>query len=275
MNKQKVVSREYKIMLSPRRFTGDEQQIITKAGLFWSDFKQAIQPFIKDTIGELDAIVHRRAIRFYDTSNFQLRFNDYVFRERRDLQTGEREVTLKFRHPDRYISQDRNMDARKIDRGITKFEEDIKPPFLKLYSFSTKQKLKNDKELKKLDDLVLLFPDLVNKIDHYDKDEEITVVGDFSAHEIVISGAKFKIRNNPKLYSECALIVWYNNDETKNNPEVVEFSFNYRNKKESYTRKMSVRAFKIFQSLQVELKSWTSLKSKTKTAYIYSLAEAG
>ncbi len=136
-------------MLSPRRFTGDEQQILAKAGVFWNDFRQAIQPFTKDTIGELDAIVHRRTIRFYDTSNYQLRLNDYVFRERRDIQTGEREITLKFRHPDRYISQDRNMDTRKIDRGKTKFEEDIKPPFLKLYSFSTKQKIKNDKKFSK------------------------------------------------------------------------------------------------------------------------------
>ncbi len=262
-------------MLSPRRFRGDEQQILTKAGVFWNDFRQAIQPFTKDTIGELDTIVHRRVIRFYDTSNYQLRLNDYVFRERRDIQTGEREVTLKFRHPDRYISQDRNMDARKIGRGKTKFEEDIKPPFLKLYSFSTKQKLKNDKELKKLKELVFLFPDLANKIDYNDqnKDEKITIVGNFTAHEIVISGAKFKIRNSPKLDSECALIAWYNNDKSHNIPEVVEFSFNYRNKKENFTRKMSVRALKIFESLQDELKSWTSLKSKTKTAYIYSLAE--
>ena len=237
MSKQRVKSREYKVMLSPMRFTGDEDQIITKAGKFWSAVKQTIQPFVKDIIGELDNVVHRRTIRFYDTRDFQLRSNDYVFRERRDLRTDEKEVTLKFRHPDRYISQGRNMDARKIKRGKTKFEEDIKPPFLKLYSFSTKQKLKDDTELKKLSDLVTLFPDFRNKLDDYHKDEGIKVVSNFTAHEIVISGAKFKIRNNPKLYSECALIVWYNNESTKTSPEVVEFSFNYQNEKEKLLQK--------------------------------------
>ncbi len=182
---------------------------------------------------------------------------------------------MKFRHPDRYISQDRDMDARKIKRGTTKFEEDIKPPFLKLYSFSTKQKLKDDKEFKKLNDLVALFPDLGNKLDNYNKDEGIKGVGDFTAHEIVIAGAKLKIRNKPKLYSKCALVVWYNHDSTKTIPEVVEFSFNYQNNKENYSRKTSMRAFKIFESIQKELKTWTRPKSKTKTAYVYSLTEAG
>ena len=34
MNKQKVTSREYKVMLAASRFIGNEQQLISKAGSF-------------------------------------------------------------------------------------------------------------------------------------------------------------------------------------------------------------------------------------------------
>ena len=45
-------------------------------------------------------------------------------------------MTLKFRHPDRYVAESPSDEGRNIDTKA-KFEEDIKAPFVSLYSFST------------------------------------------------------------------------------------------------------------------------------------------
>lgn len=274
MPEERVMSREYKIMLRADLFAGDGQQLLKAASEFWHNFKTVVDDIVIDADGDLDKITRKRTIKFYDTDKHRLRSNDYVFRERCDIDTGKREVTLKFRHPDRYISQGRNMDARDADRGKTKFEEDIKRPFLKLYSFSTKQKIPNTKNVNTMSDPVRLYPDLAEKLDHYEEDEEIKVVGDFTARELVITGGEFQISNHPKLESECALIVWYDNVRDDKKPVVVEFSFRYGNERGNYTRNMAQRAYDVFQIIQKKLKSWIDPKSKTKTAYLYGRAES-
>ena len=197
-----------------------------------------------------------------------------MFRERIDVGPGEREVTLKFRHPDRYIAQDRNMDAMRKGKGKSKFEEDIKPKFRSLYSFSTKQRLPSSKNLKRLKDLVALYPDLENKLDEYEKDKSIAVVAGFTAYEAVLTGGKIRICADPKLDVSCAVIVWYHDDQSDNKPVVVEFSLNYQNKQENYTRKMAELPYKIFELLQDDLSSWTRPASITKTKYVYNLAKS-
>jgi hypothetical protein len=127
--RRKVTSREYKIMLNKERFIGSEDVLLERAKKFWGLFKDAIDDRVLDTDKSLNKIKKRRTIRFYDSEDRRLRANNYAFRERIDLSSGHREVTLKFRHPDRYVAQDRNMHATDRDEGETKFEEDIKPPF--------------------------------------------------------------------------------------------------------------------------------------------------
>lgn len=129
MNREQVISREYKIMLQADKFVGAKQHVLEQAGAFWQSFKQVIEDFGIDTHGNLDTIKKRRVIRFYDAKApcspgstdavFRLRdCNGYVFRERKELDDGDREVTLKFRHPDRFIAQDRAMDAKEEEDGI-------------------------------------------------------------------------------------------------------------------------------------------------------------
>src|SRR5262245_5382945 len=140
MAQEHVVSREYKLMLRTQLFTGTEDQLLRQAGAFWRAFTSAIHADVLDTDGDLDQITKRRFIRFYDTQGQRLRKNDYIFRERVDIVSGDREVTLKCRHPDRYVAQDRNM-AADGQRSKAKFEEDIKPPYQALYSYSTTQQI--------------------------------------------------------------------------------------------------------------------------------------
>lgn len=266
---EKVVAREYKVMLRAEQFAGNESQVLNAANTFWDAFTQAINPLDLKTDGSLKKIKDRRIIDFYDTDTPHLLYgNDYIFRVRRDPSTDEREITLKFRHPDRYIAQDRNMDARDVSQGKTKFEEDIKSPFTVLYSFSTTQTLAATKQLNTLNDVIQLFPDLADKLTSHTGEELVHTVK-HAVRELVIKGGEFILRKEPKANAECALIVWYDGNSEK--PVVVEFSFRYGDKNGTYTGKMAQRAYDVFEVLQ-KLTSWLdpNPKPKTKTAYIYN-----
>ncbi|MBD2415430.1 hypothetical protein FACHB389_18850 [Nostoc calcicola FACHB-389] len=266
---EKVVSREYKVLLQKDLFIGNEQEILKKSHDFWQDFSQAINNIVINVNGDLDEITDQRIIRFYDSNNYTLYCNNYILRERQDINNGEREVTLKFRHPDRYISQDRTMN-----RGETKFEEDIKTdiktPFEVLYSFSDTQKISTTEKLDKIQDTAKLYPDLQDKLSPLQLEDEIKIIG-FSIRELVIKGGKFQIRKDPKLNSQCALIFWYEKEKNEDKPIAVEFSFKYGDENENYTRKMAQRAYDVFQILEKQLTDWVDLESDTKTAYIYKL----
>jgi hypothetical protein len=190
---QDVTSREYKVMLRGQRFVGSQVELLERAGDFWGAFKHSIRDVAFDTSGDLRKVEDQRTIRFYDSSDCRLRESSYVFRERVDSRTRKREVTLKYRHPDRYIAQDRHMTAADAKSGKTKFEEDIKLPFTTLYSFSTTQSISDEKSLNSLNDPGRLYPDLKKRLKSYQAHESINLVGNFTARELVITGADFQI----------------------------------------------------------------------------------
>ena len=137
MARLKVQSREYKVMLLPERFAGSESEMRAAVARFWTDVTRVLEPLDIPSKGSFDGVKARRRIRFFDTTANGFNRQRYLFRERVDVQTGERQLTLKYRHPDRYVSSDRNMDA-SVDKNVeTKFEEDVKPPFVSVFSYST------------------------------------------------------------------------------------------------------------------------------------------
>ena len=257
-------------MLQANAFKGGAQRFLNAASNFWHEFGEAIDKKVGDQDGDLRTIRANRTISFYDTDKRVLDKNSYIFRERKNLETPIREVTLKLRHQDRYFSQDRNMQAAEADGAKTKFEEDIKPVFETLYSFSTTQKVSDTKNLNKLKDVTRLYPGLADKLDHFDEDEAIGIVNGFTARELVIEGAKFQIGKNPRLDSECALILWYDKDGDDKKPLVAEFSFRYGDKDGEYQGNTARRAYDVFRILQNKLKHWIDTDSKTKTAFAYS-----
>ncbi|MBN3883223.1 MAG: hypothetical protein HWQ44_09600 [Nostoc sp. JL34] len=159
-----------------------------------------------------------------------------------------------------------------MNRGEAKFEEDIKTPFEILYSFSDTQTIFTEKKLNKIQDATQLYPDLVDKVSLLKAEDEIKTIG-VTIREIVIKGAKFQIRNQPRLDSKCALIIWYDNNHDPEKPIAVEFSFKYGDENEAYSRKLAQKAYDIFHILQEILIFWVDLESGTKTAYIYKLDE--
>jgi hypothetical protein len=265
----KISSREYKVLLRATQFQGDNAVLARSAIAFWQGFRRAIGNIALDTDGRL-AVEERRLIRFHDTSDRRLRRNDYVFRERIDEVAGQREVTLKFRHPDRYLAASRDVTPASSRDARTKFEEDIKAPFQGLYSHSTTQRIGGSKKLNRLNDACRLFPGLPKQLDHYDDEETIAPVRALTVRELVLTGAHVRIGNSPRVEAECALIVWYEAAGDRHRPEVVEFSFRYGDDDEGYDGNAARRAYEIFQILQAPaLADWVDPTGTTKTAYAY------
>src|SRR5258707_9353440 len=244
-----VVSREYKAMLRAGRFGGDEKKLLELANAVWRESSSSVEDVVIATDGELGLVKPPREITFFDTANQDLNAGSYVLRERREIESREREVTLKFRHPDRYVAQDRNMDARDSEEARSKFEEDIKVPFLCLYSFSTTVPIGKHRSLDELSDAARLFPDIAGKVDGFQGDDALAAVNGFTARELVLSGASLRLGKGPSKDAECALIVWYDAARQPDTPVAVEFSYRYGNKNEGYGGTLAGRAFHTFQRL--------------------------
>jgi hypothetical protein len=267
----KVVSREYKVMLRASRFAGDEGRLLETAGAFWREAGEAFAGVVGDVGGNLSNVQARRFIRFYDTPRRDLKANAYIFRERVDLDGMLREMTLKFRHPDRYLAQDRDMGAVAGAHARTKFEEDIKPPFQSLYSHSTTQRIASTKTLDTLKDLDHLYPGTRPTLERL-KDTPIEIPNNrLTAREFVVGGAEMELGKSRNVKAECALIVWYDDgDPSKSeSPVVVEFSFRYGDAHENYGGGSARRAYETFNVLQHGLTDWVDKTFQTKTAFAY------
>ena len=267
-----IRSREYKLMLAAGRFAGDEAGVSEVAGALWRSLAGIIVPTAVAVSGT-DTIERKtRRVRFLDTADHWLRRNDYVVRERIDQADGARQVTLKFRHPDRFISQDRDMKPADRFAEDMKFEEDIKPRFQSLYSFSSSVVLDSEDVIETLKDVAKLFPGLSGAVAEMPKTAALTTVGGFTAYERVIKGTSFQIRRDPEVFAECCLTLWYE-QEAAPEPILAEFSFDYENADGEYTAVMARRAYDAFIAIQEGLDDWLDVESQTKTAYVYGLGD--
>ena len=271
MKTRKVVSREYKLMLQAAKFAGPEQHLLAVTHEVWEELVGAIAPFVVRADGALDTISKERLVSYLDTQARHLWTSGYVLRLRRTLEGSRPEVTLKFRHPDRYVAASRQMKSRRI-RATVKFEEDIKPPFASLYGFSTSGRVGRENVPDTLDAARALFPDLAKRLGKSDGNLKLRTVSKFTAREIVITGPILTIGTKPRIEIECALIVWYKHQDKINAPVAVEFSFRYGNTSGRYSGKVARRAYNIFDALQHNLTEWLDPNSSTKTALVFGCA---
>src|SRR6185295_7286681 len=181
---------------------------------------------------------------------------------------GRPEVTLKFRHPDRYVADARQMKSPHM-RAIMKFEEDIKTPFVSLYGFSTRGRVGKKNVPTTLDAVSALFPDLAKRLGDVDGRLALNSVNGFTARELVITGPMLVLSAKSGVDAECALIVWYDQNGATQDPIAVEFSYRYGNTGGRYGGKVAKRAFDIFATLQTELLEWVDSDSRTKTALVF------
>jgi hypothetical protein len=268
MKSRKVVSREYKVMLRAAKFAGTRTQMLAAARQLWDDFARAVEPLVFKSDGTLGTVDKQRLIVFLDSQAQHFHTGGYIFRVRRALNGDQPEVTLKFRHPDRYVAEGRQMKSRRI-RAEIKFEEDIKAPFTSLYSFSTGGRVGRTGVPATLDDVSTLFPDLAKRLGGSDGGQALSEVNGFTARELVITGSVLRIGSTPKVKVECALIVWYDQNGAADAPVAVEFSYRYGNAAGRYSGKVARRAFDIFETLQKDLTAWIDPNPRTKTAFVY------
>ena len=269
MKRRAVESREYKLMLQTAKFAGSERQLLATARGLWNDVARAVGPLVLASAGTLETIEKERLIVLLDTDAQHLRAGGYILRVRRQLEGDRPEVTLKFRHPDRYVAESRQMKSRRI-RVTTKFEEDIKAPFVSLYSFSVSGEIGDVPVPSTLNDLTRLFPDLSKRLGDIDGRLSLSEVNGFTARELLVTGGTMRIGTKPKVDIECALIVWYDTNGSGTEPAAVEFSYRYGDAKGQYAGKVARRAFDMFEILQRELTEWTHPNSRTKTACVYA-----
>lgn len=269
MQPRPIVSREYKLMLRSDRFAGDEDELLRAADTLWEDLRQSAREVVLDIDGGLKRIKRRRRVQFLDTSDQHLRRAQYILRRRNDLEEDGGDVTLKFRHSDRYIAQGahvRPADPSKVD---VKFEEDIKAPFASLYSLSHTVRGGHNSRVKQLSDVAQLFPDIRERLSAFPESAAIAAVNGFSARELVVGGAEVQIGKTPKVNAECALIVWYDDDRAREKPTAVELSYRYGDAREEYGGGSARRAFDLFDVVQKKLSRWVDTDSRTKTALVF------
>lgn len=284
-----VTSREYKLMLQGHRFAGNQHDIAAAAENFRRDFAEAVAqiaggPRIDSVVhGKLDALEEDKQVnvQFFDTKDRRLRNGNFVFRQRQPRGDGGRlELTLKRRHPDRFIASGTKTG------GKVKFEEDIKATrhrdFISLHSLSGKVKnVAADTKFEKLKDIRSFFRPLKRQLgEAYHGSESLLRVCDFTAVQTVLEGLEFDL--SEEIRAQCALIVWHRLGGDAATPAVVEFSFRYKDKplgpkQEPFTAELARRCFDVFRALHVEdakIAGWVDRDGLTKTAYTYSLTRA-
>lgn len=266
--RQNVTSREYKVMLLASLFDGDEAVFRAKVDSFWGSFAELMHTLDIPVTGAFTEVKARRLIRFFDTDAHHLNADQYIVREREDIETGEREVTLKFRHPDRYVASDRRMEPAEDGGAKTKFEEDVKPPFVSVYSFSTTQPLESGRVIERLRDVATLFPGLADDLDDLPSESPLVLVSDFVGREIVLEGASVLLGKRD-VASECAIVAWYDEGEQDTTAVVVEFSFKYGDDLEDYRGSVARDAYAVLEALQGSMVDWVDPNPVTKTAFVY------
>jgi hypothetical protein len=269
VTRQLVGSREYKVMLLPERFAGTESEARAAVAEFWADVGQVLAELDIPTEGSFDEVKAHRRIRFFDTAERSLNGGRYIVRERIDVDNDERQLTLKYRHADRYVCQDRDMDAKpNSDDAETKFEEDVKPPFVSVFSYSTTVRIDGDRRFDRIEDVIDLFPGLDNGLRRADEEGGLEVVRDFCARELVLVGA-FLLLGKRDIEAECAMVIWHDDDDETTPPVCVEFSFKYGDDDEDYKGTVTRDAHDVLQALHTRLPEWVHPEPKTKTAFVY------
>jgi hypothetical protein len=263
-----ITSREYKMMLKAERFVGDGNAVDTALERFRDAVRDTTELEVRGDF-EFDK---KQEVRFWDLPDHWL-YNEqnYVLRTRN--RNDKASLTLKCRHGDRYFVQSRVVIAEDA-----KFEEDLKPRFTHLFSYSRKAEADAPKDV---DVLIDLFPDLKNRIGQPLAGSRFELVRNFVAIERVYSGLKVELSES--FDAECAVVVWYDlsegDDET---PVVAEFSFRYPRNKwrkkppaephnafDGFTGLVAHDFYTALQDSKALKENWLDPESKTKTRFAY------
>jgi hypothetical protein len=224
----------------------------------------------KENIGEKECRVW-----YLDTKRHELNRNHNFFLRIRE-ERNRYDITLKCRHPDRYISASYDLSdpahhSRLKFKGF-KFEEDITTPFHSKFSSQAKFEDNKNPELKTFQDILSIYPDLMSL--SIQPGENLKKVNKFVAEEISYKLGDIVFEDGNKVLSEMSM--WYLSDKDKS-PVIVELDFDCNAKEITESNQISLEEFplslvknvnNLYSSLQRE--SIVDLAiSKTKTEFAY------
>jgi hypothetical protein len=256
------------MMLKAEGFAGDGHAVETALEKFRDAVRDTTELEVRGNF-ELDK---KQKVRFWDLPDHWLyKKQNYVLRTRN--RNDKASLTLKCRHGDRYFVQ-----SQIVIAGDAKFEEDLKPRFTHLFSYSRKSEKERPKDV---DALIDLFPDLKNRMSEPPADSRFELVRDFVASERVYSGLKVELSES--FDAECAVVVWYDGNKGDNEtPVVAEFSFRYPRKKwckkppaephnafDGFTGLIAHDFYTALQESNALKENWLDPESKTKTRFAY------
>lgn len=265
-----ITSRELKLMLKAKKFTDRDKAIKKKVIPTLSSQIQKHGGNIKQDIEEKEC-----RIWYLDTKKHELNKNhNFFLRIRQELNSYD--ITLKCRHPDRYISASYDLShpaerSRLKFKGF-KFEEDITPPFHSRFSSQVRFEDHKNPELKTFQDILSIYPDLTSL--NIPPDEKLKKVNKFEAVEISYKLGDIVFADGNKVVSEMSM--WFLPDKNKN-PIIVELDFDCKAKEIAESNQTSLEEFppsliknmnNLYSSLQRENIVDLAI-SRTKTEFAY------
>lgn len=276
-----LVPREYKLLLRPAMFRGDERD--EAIDHLWDRNLVRLLERTEDAEPDGEAFQkdEDRVIRFWDTRSRVLRSAGYVFRERVKLDKGKpipkkRRVSLKYRNRDHGRAAVKDMRALDAENSETKLETDIgaapgeTPPIRLIFSHSTKQEIGEGKKLNRLDDPLKLFPKLGQGLDEeeapFHAEDEISVVSGLQVHERIYEGPRAILAGAGTGFS---LALWFKKGESPKQsiPMIAELSFKLSAKDLSLGTDVIDVAEDLFE--QIQKTGWFDPESTTKTRFVY------
>jgi hypothetical protein len=263
-----INSREFKLMLDTTAFINRNEGIKKLSDILQFQLKNQNGEFEENDIEEKN-----RLTRYLDTSRYDLNAEKFLFRVREEKETNEYNVTLKCRHPDRYVSALYDLSS-SMKNMKTKFEEDIITPFVSKFSLSAEFQDKREPKFDTIEEFRTLFPKL-NGLDKVPSTESLKKVNNFEAVEISCKFGKIVFENKKDV--NAYLNLWYISNEKKV-PVIVEFTYNYSAKDpdsdsngillEEFPRSLVKEGDKLYLALQ-EHRIVDLDVAKTKTEYAY------
>ncbi|TVZ40593.1 hypothetical protein P886_5027 [Alteromonadaceae bacterium 2753L.S.0a.02] len=258
-----VTSREYKLMLDASEFAYNSES--SDVADLLDDVETVVESAISRNVSGSASLTKIRDVKFFDTSGSCLLKNiGYSFRER--IENGNSEVTLKFRSPDRYISDFEDLSASS-GSAEEKLESDIgsssTTDFKIVYGHSTKAP--NTRTINKMDDINDQFPGFDDDY-NLSNSMDLDLVGNLTIREHVYKGVDIDLG---QFDAEISVTLWYNGVPSGSQaPVVAEVSFKYEDSSADYTKAVVNRAKTAFHAMQ-SLSNWVDSNSQTKTQFVY------
>jgi hypothetical protein len=275
-------SREFKLILKPNLFKNLNSGI--------KKIQEVIDTEVKKLDGTFksrgsDLKLKYRKTYYLDTTDFRLNSRSFFLRIRGNKKSTKYDVTLKCRHPDRYISS--AYDLSDLKMYDTKFEEDIIAPHISKFSISVNFEQDQEPKFNSIEQFRSIFPGLIsNDLGH----GKLLKVNNFEAKEISLKLGKIvydgkKSNNKDDKNVKLLLNLWYSQkDEAM--PVIVEFTYSYaavksspsisnkRNKEntliEEFPLSIVRNTYEFYKSLQkTKVADLSASKTKTEFAYTY------